>query len=128
MMMDLSTNKKITLFLIRIAFSVSSFFIYTFYFSNRYNADVFKHFDDAKFIYSDLFKESPSLYLKWCLGYESKSSEIIETLNQTKYWYRQPNNLFDYNQILIRLHGWINLISFGNYFTHLILFSFIGFI
>lgn len=99
--------------------------VYSIVFTNRETAEIFKHFDDANLLYINIFSSNPKAYFQFLVNGQT-NTEIKELLVQTNYWYKNPSSFFDENHFLIKLHAWFLPISFGNIFSHLLLFSFIG--
>jgi hypothetical protein len=114
------------LFSLSILSGIIFWFVFSYIYPNRETAELFKHFDDANLIYKQEFLKSPINYLNFILTGETNSS-LKEILHQTNFWYKFPNAGFNENHFLIKIHAWILPFSFGNIFTHLLLFSFIGF-
>jgi hypothetical protein len=122
-----STNiNPLILFSLSILSGIIFWFVFSYIYPNRETAELFKHFDDANLIYKQEFLKSPINYLNFILTGETNSS-LKEILHQTNFWYKFPNAGFNENHFLIKIHAWILPFSFGNIFTHLLLFSFIGF-
>lgn len=109
--------------------------IYTYYYTERGAADIYKFFDDAQVIASSLEKdkgvyfrfisgideENPLLipYRKAMHNWEPQSTEWLE-FTQTKSY-----NVFTSNRIITRINALLLPFSRGNIFTHVLFFSFL---
>ena len=95
----------------------------------RVNADTFKFFDDALIIGS-YFKDYPIDVLKIFFGFYSIENETTYLiLEKTTHWFRPFHfGEFNDNQIVIRLNLLILGFSGGFYFSHLLIFNFLGFV
>lgn len=110
--------------------------IYTYYYTDRGAADIYKFFDDASVIASALPDDSPS-YMKLITGFGSDDIGLNEYTQQMKNWDPQSSewleftqtenyNLFQSNRIITRLNALLLPLSQGNIFTHILFFSFIS--
>lgn len=115
------------LFGITILSGIAYWMIFTYLYPNRETAEIFKHFDDAHFIYTSVFQENKTIYFDFLLTGNTPSF-LKDILHQTNFWFyqTQPGQFGD-NHLLIKFHAWIMPLSGGNIFIHLLLFSFIGF-
>jgi hypothetical protein len=95
----------------------------------RVNADTFKFFDDA-IIIGSYFKDYPIDVLKIFFGFYSIENETtFLILENTTHWFRPFHfGEFNDNQIVIRLNLLILAFSGGFYFSHLLIFNFLGFV
>lgn len=111
-------------------------FIYTYYYTDRGAADIYKFYDDALVISSALPEDYTS-YLKLITGYGSGDPELREYTQQMKNWDPQSSewleftqtenyNLFQSNRIITRINALLLPLSQGNIFTHILFFSFIS--
>jgi hypothetical protein len=125
----ISFKYLILLFGVKLVFSSLILYIYTYYYTDRNTADIFKFFDDASWLYENVFKESPKNYLKIIFGIENDSVEIFSNLKKTQYWFKpHETNVFNDNRTIIRLNALIYLISFGYYPIHMLLICFFSFL
>ncbi len=119
-----------TLLTIKLLFGLSIYYVYTYYYPDRKTADIFKYFDDAKYLYEKVYKNSPIQFWKIIFGIQIETSEIHALLLKTNYWFKPyTSNIFNDNRTVIRFNSVIYLFSFGYYHIHtlvLCMFSFIG--
>jgi len=111
---------------------VSSFFmyaLYSYYYQDRSTADIFKYFDDANILYSQLFLKHPIEFIKLTLGIHQESHLIYESLQQTNFWYKPREfNIYNDNRTIIRLNMIIRMFSNNCYHIHSLVITFISFI
>ncbi len=115
-------------FLLKIIASVALWGVYTFYYTDKSNSDIWKYFDDSK-VMTDAFHDHPADYFKMLSGIGDDDSRIDMTYyHKMNYWYQQfDNNLLNDAHIIIRFNAFVRLFSFGNYFTHALLMCFLAF-
>jgi hypothetical protein len=127
---DLTQKETLTILGLKIAAAFIFYILYTFYYTNRDNAEIFYYYDDALLIYKEHFFLHPLEYLKFITGFNSYSPEFTETLSQTIWWKKSLAMDWIHQleiQTLIKLNGFIMLFSFGSIHTHSLFFSCISF-
>ncbi len=109
--------------------AVFTYFLYSkVYAIDITKADTFKFFVDAKTIIS-FWNTNTNEVLGLFFGSYSLNEEVKLILESTQYWFR-PYHYGDFNdnQLIIRLNMLLLPISAGNYFIHLLWFTFLGFV
>lgn len=103
--------------------------IYTFYYTDRENSDIWKYFDDSKVMY-DALAEKPGNYFSMLTGIGDEDPRIDMTYYHTMlHWYQQfDNNLLNDAHIIIRFNAAVRLVSMGNYHIHALFMCFLAFI
>ncbi|MEO5642876.1 MAG: hypothetical protein ABIQ40_08835 [Bacteroidia bacterium] len=103
--------------------------IYTYYYTDRTNSDIWKYFDDSKIMF-DAIHAHPGDYFRMVSGIGDHTPAIEGTYYQEmNYWYRLfDNNLLNDAHIVIRFNALVRLISMGNYFTHSLIMAFLSFV
>ena len=92
----------------------------------RSQADTFRYFDDSEHLHK-AFSENPKAYLKMLL-FSDDSQEIMPYLICMNNWFpEQRTTLYNDNRTVIRINAFMRLVSFGNYYTHLLFFSVMAF-
>jgi hypothetical protein len=116
-------------FLLKIAAGTVLWYIYTYYYTERNNADIWKYFDDSLILFSAL-KESPLDYLRMLTGIDDEDMHITQTYYQRMdFWYQQFDSpFFNDGRTLIRFNALIRLFSFGEFHVHTVLINFISLI
>ncbi len=114
------------LFLTKIAAAFALWAVYTFYYTDLENNDIYKYFNDAKIVHHS-FSENKTAFYGLMLGKEDSNTAPYEAL--LKNWNRNFNNAvpFNENRFMIRLNTSMLFISGGNIHIHTILFCFISF-
>ncbi|MEZ5174330.1 MAG: hypothetical protein R2850_12685 [Bacteroidia bacterium] len=109
--------------------------IYTFYYTERGAADIYKFFDDAQVIASTL-EENPGVYFRFISGVDEENPELIPYRKAMHNWEPQSPewleftqtksyNIFTSNRIITRINAILLPYSRGNIFTHVLFFSFL---
>jgi hypothetical protein len=121
-------NKKInrfvfpTLLLLKFGAGFIIYWIYTFYYTKRNDADIFKYFDDSLLIFNYLKENTSEI---WNVFYQSNlPSDISE---KTLKWFSGDIDFINSNRLLVKLHLLIHPFSFGNYHIHSLVFCFLSF-
>ena len=115
------------LFIIKIISAIALTLIYTYYYKNRLESDIFKYFDDGRIIFSSI-KESPLDYLRMITGIGADSPHLKHFYDTSNFW----NKPFDYglyndNRTMIRFNAIAMLFSFGYYNVHNVFMAFLSF-
>ncbi|MFN4123783.1 MAG: hypothetical protein ACK4GL_10835 [Flavobacteriales bacterium] len=117
-----------------IAFSVkiiSGFlltWIYTAYYDDRSQSDIFKFFDDSKYIYQAL-EHKPADFFSMVFGLDQNRPYYDQYYYQMSNWFKSyDSSLFNDTRTMIRLNAFIRLFSFGVYHVHTLFFSLLTFL
>ena len=117
------------LFTLKFIIGISVYYVYTYYYTDRKTADVFKYFDDAKYLYDHVYHNNQVRFWKIIFGIQNESSEIHKHLKETNYWFKpHASNVFNDNRTVIRFNAVIYLFSFGYYHVHTLVLSTLSFI
>lgn len=116
-------------FVAKIFAGIALWAIYTFYYTERQSADIWKYFDDSAVMYNALH-DHPADYFKMVSGIGDSDPRIDQTYYHTmQHWYQQfDNNLLNDAHIIIRFNAVLRMFSLGNYHTHSLFMSFLAFI
>jgi hypothetical protein len=105
---------------------IALFFIYTLYYTNREQADIFKFYDDGITL-RHIINENPNIGNKlfWGDGDETTLVEEAKLCN-----WRRPfsKTMLNENRMLIRFHTVLSFITFGMYQLHNLLFCWLAFL
>ncbi|MGZ4034336.1 MAG: hypothetical protein ACXVP4_05690, partial [Bacteroidia bacterium] len=63
------------IFILKIVFGLILWAIYTFYYTNRSTADIYKYFDDSKIVF-DTLKTNPTHFFKMLFGIGNNTPEF----------------------------------------------------
>jgi hypothetical protein len=114
------------LFTVKIIAAFAIWWVYTFYYTDRVNSDIWKYFDDGNLMYSapagDLFRMLTGI---------GDNAPHIDTqyYKVMNHWYQEfDNNLVNDAHIIIRFNALIRFVSLGNYHIHALIMSLLAFI
>jgi len=113
-------------FALKVFSGIALWLVYTYYYTNRMDADIYKYFDDA----AHLFKSTQSdwvLRLTLIAGFQN-DIEIKSILAGTNFWDSESELFFNDNRTMIRIHLALWHLSGGVYLFHVCVFSFLSFI
>ena len=116
------------IFIFKIIIGFILYLIYTLYYPDRSTADIFRYFDDSKFMFNAIFT-NPKYYFQMLLGINDNNAEIINYYKQMNNWYRQYESIiYNDNHLVIRLNAFLRIFSFGYYNVHSVFMNFISLI
>jgi hypothetical protein len=115
-------------FAFKLVAGVALWYVYTYYYTDRVNSDIWKYFDDSKIMFNAIH-ESPGDYFRMVSGIGDHTPGIeAKYYQEMNYWYRLfDNNLLNDAHIVIRFNAFMRLFSMGNYFTHALFMCFLSF-
>lgn len=125
----LSQREVGALFLLKVAGSAALWAIYTFHYTDRGTADVFKYFDDSAVMHAAL-SEAPRDYLRMITGIGDGDPRIGgRYYMHMNNWYREyEGNLYNDAHTMIRFNALIRLVSFGHFGVHGVIAAFLSFL
>ncbi len=116
------------LFLAKIFFGLAPWAIYTFYYTDRATADIYKYFDDSKVI-SDALRSNPIDYFKLVFGIGNNTPAFDHYYSEMHYWARKvDSSIYNDSHTIIRFNAIIRLFSFGHYNVHTVFICFLSLI
>ncbi len=123
----LSKKTVAVIFIIKILAGIAMSLVYTYYYSNRSTADIFKYFDDSKIMYDALFKK-PLDYISMMTGFGNDSVYFNEHYYKLmNNWYRvYESNIYNESHTIIRFNALIRIFSFGYYYVHVVFICFLS--
>lgn len=114
------------IFILKILAGVALWYIYTFYYTDRISADIYKYFDSSEVIYNSLFTH-PIDYFKMITGLGDDTGFRERYFLKVHNWYRQySSNMFNDNQTMIRYNAVLRIFSFGFYHVHSVFTCFLS--
>jgi hypothetical protein len=121
------TWKSLTIvFILKIAAGLLMYFIYTYYYTDRSTADIFRYFDDSKVMYDALWKH-PVDYFKMLTGIGNDSAYFDLYYKHMNNWYRVfESNIYNDSHTIIRFNAALRLFSFGYFNVHTVFMCFIS--
>lgn len=116
-------------FIFKILTGFVLFYIYSYFYSNQANADIFRFFEDSYYMTSSLH-DHPKIFLNILFEYNYNNEYINEKyLYNMNNWYAPIQNVaYSDSRHFIKWNGVLRIFSFGYYHIHAIFFSFIALI
>lgn len=122
----ISRNFLLVVFSIKIIAALGLTYVYTYHYTDKSEADIYRYYDDSQHLHAALF-ENPKAYVKM-LTISDDSEELMPYLSKMNNWFpAERTSLYNDNRTVIRINAFIRLFSFGNYYVHLILFIMFAF-
>jgi hypothetical protein len=114
-------------FLMKVAAGTFLAFIYTYYYSDRQTADIYKYFDDSRIMYDALWNK-PADFFRMLFGVENDNQYFnTEYYNHMNNWFRKyESNIYNDSHTIIRLNALIRIFSFGSYHVHTLFACFLS--
>jgi hypothetical protein len=124
----LSRKTLSALFILKILFGLAVWYVYTFYYTKRWQNDVFKFFDDGAIMYSAIHQH-PMHYFQMVLGINTDAIYLEPYYKQMANWYKPwAAATYHNNRIIIQFNALVHLFSFGYYNVHTVFMCFLSFI
>lgn len=129
-LLDLYRKKKLVqlnraifslFYVLKLTMAFALLALYTYYYSDRSTADIYKYFDDSLVIH-ELAKSHFATYLKLLLGISLNDIEH-QLIIETQHW--DSSSLWGGfgNRIMTRIHLLIHWFSFSNIWVHAVFFN-----
>lgn len=130
-------NRKylLSIFIIKIAVGISLNFLYSNYYKEKGKADIYKYYDDSKFIYNSLW-ENPQHFFQLISGYKNDDIDLNIYLDSTMNWKYQTSNFKEItntsnitlsnHRTVTKFNALVRIFSFGNINIHVLFMSFIS--
>ncbi|MCB0793657.1 MAG: hypothetical protein KDB88_02875 [Flavobacteriales bacterium] len=106
-------------FLLKALSGTALWYVYTYLYTDRATADLYKYFDDSAVMFSAL-PERPMDYLRMLLGIGNDTQYFTDTYYvHMNNWFREyEGNLYNDSHTMIRFNALVRLISFGSLHVH----------
>lgn len=102
------------------------YLIYTYYYTDRSTADIWKYYDDGMVMFSAL-RDNPFGYLKMLFGLANEESEFTAYYDRMNHWYRPyGTSIANDTHTIIRFNAFLRLFSLGHYNVHGVVVNFLG--
>ncbi len=107
------------LFLLKIAAGTALWYIYTYVYTDRSTADIYRYFDDGNIMFSAM-PDHPLDYLRMLTGIGNDQKYFdVEYYQVMHNWYRQfESNMYNDAHTMIRFNAFVRLFSFGSFHVH----------
>lgn len=113
-------------FIVKIIFGILLYLVYTYYYTDRSTADIYKYFDDSKVLFDALFAK-PQDYFQMLFGIGNDTPYFDSYYNRMNHWYREyDSNLYNDSHTIIRFNAFVRLFSMGFYNIHTVCMCFIS--
>jgi len=113
-------------FILKILAGVSMYLIYTYYYSDRATADIFKYFDDSKVMYDALWNK-PVDFFKMIFSIQNDTPYFDQYYHQMNHWYREyESNIYNDSHTIIRINALMRVFSFGYFNVHTVFMCFLS--
>lgn len=122
------SSKAISLvFLLKLGAGIVLALIYTYYYTDRLKADVFKYFDDGYVMFSAL-QSNPSDFFRMLFGIGNDTPYFCDRYYSVmNNWYREyETNVYNDNHTIIRFNAVLHIFSFGFFHVHTVFMSFLA--
>ena len=116
-------------FIIKTLAGLLLIWIYTYYYRDRHNADIFKYFDDSLII-SSSFLTNPKDFFSMVFGFDNHHEYLHQNyfINMNHWDSSYSSTILNESRLVIRLNAIIGLVSFKIHFIHALFFSFLSLI
>jgi hypothetical protein len=119
-----SKNVLTAIFILKIIFGFLVWGVYTYYYTYRPTADVFKYFDASEVLFNTL-KTNPVHFLKMLTGIDCNGSEFNGYYDKMNFWNSRFNSsIYSDNHLIIRVNTLMRFFSFGFFHVHTVFFCF----
>jgi hypothetical protein len=125
---DLGINRKLLIgvFLLKVGCGYALFYVYTYYYPKREEADIFKFFDDSKILFNSIYS-NPLHYFQILTGIYWHPEELTVYLSKMKWWYTKIYaEQYNESRIMIRLNAFFRLFSLGYFHVHTVFICFLS--
>ncbi|MEM9022438.1 MAG: hypothetical protein AAGB22_01760 [Bacteroidota bacterium] len=114
---------------LKVLAGVSLTLVYTYYYTDRTTADVFKYFDDSAIMFDALFT-APGDYFRMVfgIGHEGPRFTSLYYTNMNSWIRTFETSVYNDSHTIIRLNAVFRLFSFGHFQVHTIFMAFISFL
>jgi hypothetical protein len=121
---DISKRSLTLVFLLKIVCGTLLWAIYTFYYTNRNTADIYKYFDASKVMF-DALKTNPIHFFKMLSGIGNNTPEFLPYYDKMNYWSRQiESSIYNDSHTIIRFNTFLRFFSLGHYHVHTVFICF----
>lgn len=124
----ISKTVFVGIFLLKLAFGMQLWLVYTYYYTDRATADIFKYFDDSKVMF-DALKTNPTHFFKMLTAIGNNTPEFNQYYNEMHFWSRKiDSNIYNDSHTIIRFNAFVRLFSTGAYGVHIVVMCFLSMI
>ncbi len=123
-----TANERTLFFSLKLLAGFALWAIYTYYYTERSAADIWKYFDDSAILHQTLRKD-PATYFRLMCGIGTETENCLQVRSLMQHWDRSFDSfLFNDSHTIIRFNTLVRLISGGNYHIHTLVMCMLSFI
>ncbi|MBK8659625.1 MAG: hypothetical protein IPN22_12325 [Bacteroidetes bacterium] len=123
----LKPNTITAFFCMKVVAGIALTLIYTYYYTDKSKADIYRYFNDSTII-SQLLFHHPAAWWSAMTGIQLENPEVFKHLIPTQYFSHPEADLATNNSLLIRIHSIMNYLSGYNIYINTLFFSFFSFV
>lgn len=114
-------------FVLKVMSGFLLYLVYTYYYTDRSTADIWKYYDDAMVMYSAL-REHPMDYVKMLIGWGTDNRERFTVYYDLMSHWDKPytQGVANDTHLVIRFNAFVRLFSLGHYMVHAVVINFLG--
>ncbi|MCF8461396.1 MAG: hypothetical protein K9G46_11790 [Flavobacteriales bacterium] len=115
-------------FVLKVLSGFLLYLIYTYYYTDRSTADIWKYYDDGMVMFSAL-RQHPADYFKMLFGVMNDTPHFQQYYDTMNHWYRPyGSSIANDTHTIIRFNAFVRLFSLGHYNVHSVVANFLGLI
>ncbi|MEI6310716.1 MAG: hypothetical protein WCP57_00510 [Bacteroidota bacterium] len=123
---QVSSSFVIGLYSLKILAFIGFYWVYTYYYPERQNADMYKYFDDANYLFDCLWKD-PHAFIQ-VLSRSDMNPTALYYNTKINHWFMSSDLRYENSHRFIILFNFIcRFISFGNIWVHGLIINFLAF-
>ena len=113
-------------FVLKVLSGFLLYLIYTYYYTDRSTADIWKYYDDGMVMFSAL-SQHPADYFKMLFGVMNDTPHFEPYYDTMNHWYRPyGSSIANDTHTIIRFNAFVRLFSLGHYNVHSVVANFLG--
>lgn len=108
---------------VKFLIGLSVYWLYTTYYTNRFDADIFKFYDDSAVVFNAIFHR-PLDFIKLICSYNIDNEYFYSNyfINMNNWDSQYNSTFFNDSHTIIKINAVIRFFSFGNYHVHTLFF------
>ncbi len=117
------------MFVLKVLAGTGVWWLYTYYYTSRADADIYKFFDSGNTMFATLLT-NPGDYFRMLFGIANDTPYFDTHYYQhIDHWYREyESNLYNDAHTMIRFNAFVRIFSFGHYHVHTVFICFLSLI
>ncbi|MGP8215815.1 MAG: hypothetical protein ACLQQ4_09655 [Bacteroidia bacterium] len=124
----LNNRYSLAAFCLKLLVGIILWYIYSYYYKNRYTADIFKYYDDGKYMYQNIHTNF-SVFIRMLTGIGDSGEPIQGYYHSMKSWINgHDSTIYNNSHFIIRINALLMLFSGGHYGVYVLFFCFVSLI